>query len=254
MSCNGCRVLRKGCSDTCILRPCLQWIEGAEAQGNATVFVAKFFGRAGLMNFISAVPENQRPALFQSLLYEACGRTVNPVFGAVGLLWCGNWHINQLAVEAVLKGNSLQPFISGLKPTQGEMPLNGTVLFLQQQLLVVNNSEAEQQQQHQDSDAKLGIKSMQQTVGRKREASSELVAPVPQRVRSQQRPGNYKFGALAQVDEQADLDLDLTLYFHAPSLKQQPEQHSTVNSPCNSMNSEGSVTTSVETGDLKISL
>ncbi|MCD7459354.1 hypothetical protein HAX54_040681 [Datura stramonium] len=109
MSCNGCRVLRKGCSENCILRPCLQWIETPEAQGHATVFVAKFFGRAGLMSFISAVPENQRPALFQSLLYEAAGRTVNPVNGAVGLLWTGNWHVCQAAVETVLRGGALRP-------------------------------------------------------------------------------------------------------------------------------------------------
>ncbi|XAR57724.1 hypothetical protein NMG60_11025970 [Bertholletia excelsa] len=117
MSCNGCRVLRKGCSETCILRPCLQWIESPEAQGHATLFVAKFFGRAGLMSFISAVPENQRPALFQSLLFEACGRTVNPVNGAVGLLWTGNWHVCQAAVQTVLAGGALPPipeFLSGL--------------------------------------------------------------------------------------------------------------------------------------------
>ncbi|AES90681.1 putative transcription factor AS2-LOB family [Medicago truncatula] len=109
MSCNGCRVLRKGCSESCILRPCLQWIETPEAQGHATVFVAKFFGRAGLMSFISNVPEPQRPALFQSLLFEACGRTVNPVNGAVGLLWTGNWHVCQAAVETVLRGGTLRP-------------------------------------------------------------------------------------------------------------------------------------------------
>ncbi|ESQ45540.1 hypothetical protein EUTSA_v10010666mg [Eutrema salsugineum] len=109
MSCNGCRVLRKGCSENCILRPCIQWIESPEAQGHATVFVAKFFGRAGLMSFISSVPESQCPALFQSLLYEACGRTVNPVNGAVGLLWTGNWNICQAAVETVLRGGSLRP-------------------------------------------------------------------------------------------------------------------------------------------------
>ncbi|XP_041009873.1 LOB domain-containing protein 37-like [Juglans microcarpa x Juglans regia] len=109
MSCNGCRVLRKGCSESCVLRPCLQWIETPEAQGHATVFVAKFFGRAGLMSFISNVPESQRPALFQSLLFEACGRTVNPVNGAVGLLWTGNWHVCQAAVETVLRGGALRP-------------------------------------------------------------------------------------------------------------------------------------------------
>ncbi|MCO5547438.1 hypothetical protein L7F22_000887 [Adiantum nelumboides] len=112
MSCNGCRVLRKGCSDTCILRSCLQWIESPEAQGHATVFVAKFFGRAGMLSFINAVSESQRPALFQSLLYEACGRTVNPVFGAVGMLWSGNWSECQAAVETVLKGGSLKPTAS----------------------------------------------------------------------------------------------------------------------------------------------
>ncbi|WOL17645.1 LOB domain-containing protein 37-like [Canna indica] len=109
MSCNGCRILRRGCSDACLLRPCLLWIESAEAQAHATVFVAKFFGRAGLMSFISAVPLAQRPALFQSLLYEACGRTINPVNGAVGLLWSGNWHLCQAAAETVLRGGSLHP-------------------------------------------------------------------------------------------------------------------------------------------------
>ncbi|KAL6658063.1 hypothetical protein ACP70R_004310 [Stipagrostis hirtigluma subsp. patula] len=109
MSCNGCRVLRKGCSEACVLRPCLQWIDAADAQGHATVFVAKFFGRAGLLSFISAVPDDQRPALFQSLLYEAAGRTINPVNGAVGLLASGNWHLCQAAVDAVLRGGAIGP-------------------------------------------------------------------------------------------------------------------------------------------------
>lgn len=109
MSCNGCRVLRKGCSEACVLRPCLQWIDAAEAQGHATVFVAKFFGRAGLLSFISAVPDAQRPALFQSLLYEAAGRTINPVHGAVGLLGTGNWHLCQAAVDTVLRGGAIGP-------------------------------------------------------------------------------------------------------------------------------------------------
>ncbi|XP_002964328.2 uncharacterized protein LOC9654262 [Selaginella moellendorffii] len=112
MSCNGCRVLRKGCSDGCVLRQCLRWIESPDAQGHATVFVAKFFGRAGMMALISSVPESQRPALFQSLLYEACGRTINPVFGAVGLLCSGSWKHCQDAVETVLKGGLLCSTVS----------------------------------------------------------------------------------------------------------------------------------------------
>ena len=68
MSCNGCRVLRKGCSDGCVLRPCLQWIDAADAQGHATVFVAKFFGRAGLLSFITAVSDDQRPGQYTRLM------------------------------------------------------------------------------------------------------------------------------------------------------------------------------------------
>ncbi|KAF6165743.1 hypothetical protein GIB67_012640 [Kingdonia uniflora] len=104
MSCNGCRVLRKGCNENCSIRPCLQWIKTPESQANATVFLAKFYGRAGLMNLINSGPDHLRPAIFRSLLYEACGRIVNPIYGSVGLLWSGSWQLCQAAVEAVLKG------------------------------------------------------------------------------------------------------------------------------------------------------
>jgi hypothetical protein len=43
-------------------------------------------------------------AIFRSLLYEACGRMLNPVYGSVGLLWSGNWKFCQNAVENVLLG------------------------------------------------------------------------------------------------------------------------------------------------------
>ncbi|KAK2664896.1 hypothetical protein Ddye_003470 [Dipteronia dyeriana] len=109
MSCNGCRILRKGCSENCMLRQSLRSIDTPQAQANATLFLAKFFGRAALISFISAVPRIQRPSLFQSLLYEAVGRTINPVSGAVGLLWTGNWNLCQEAVETLLCGGALQP-------------------------------------------------------------------------------------------------------------------------------------------------
>ncbi|KAJ7975734.1 LOB domain-containing protein [Quillaja saponaria] len=112
MSCNGCRVLRKGCSENCSIRPCLQWIKSPESQANATVFLAKFYGRAGLMNLINAGPEHLRPAIFRSLLYEACGRILNPIYGSVGLLWSGSWQLCQAAVEAVLKGAPITPITS----------------------------------------------------------------------------------------------------------------------------------------------
>lgn len=107
MSCNGCRVLRKGCSDTCSIRPCLQWIKSPESQADATVFLAKFYGRAGLLNLINSGPDHLRPFIFKSLLYEACGRIINPIYGSVGLLWSGNWQLCQDAVDAVLRGSPI---------------------------------------------------------------------------------------------------------------------------------------------------
>jgi hypothetical protein len=76
MSCNGCRVLRKGCSDACVLRPSIEWIHGAQPQANATVFVAKFFGRAGLVASLAAVPLHHRP-----------GKLINFVITSL-LRWC----------------------------------------------------------------------------------------------------------------------------------------------------------------------
>ncbi|KAJ8536009.1 hypothetical protein K7X08_034410 [Anisodus acutangulus] len=104
LSCNGCRVLRKGCNEKCSIKPCLQWIKSPEAQSNATLFLAKFYGRAGLLNLINSGTDHLRPAIFRSLLYEACGRIVNPIFGSTGLLTSGNWQLCQAAVEAVLSG------------------------------------------------------------------------------------------------------------------------------------------------------
>lgn len=48
-------------------------------------------------------------AIFRSLLYEACGRIVNPIYGSVGLLWSGSWQVCQAAVEAVLRGAPVVP-------------------------------------------------------------------------------------------------------------------------------------------------
>ncbi|CAN8243669.1 unnamed protein product [Cochlearia groenlandica] len=124
MSCNGCRVLRKGCSENCSIRPCLHWIKSPDSQANATVFLAKFYGRAGLMNLLNTGPHHLRPGIFRSLLYEACGRIVNPIYGSVGLLWSGNWHLCQAAVEAVMKGSPVTPIACDAAVTGQAPPFN----------------------------------------------------------------------------------------------------------------------------------
>ncbi|CAM6036059.1 unnamed protein product [Sphagnum compactum] len=249
MSCNGCRVLRKGCSDTCILRPCLQWIDSPDAQGHATVFVAKFFGRAGLMGFISAVPEPQRPALFQSLLYEACGRTVNPVFGSVGLLWSGNWQTCQAAVETVLRGSSLQaPAPSSLNAscfltlTPGlQAPLPGRV----PQVLSLNDMEGWNMKMPNMNGAH------QETKVEDDASYGPLISAqrAPRRVKSKISPEREVQTTTIDVEQ---LELDLTLKVKSNTARgalQVRRQHPPcptfkrkLLSPCESVSSEGSVT------------
>ncbi|KAK2458788.1 LOB domain-containing protein [Trifolium repens] len=104
LSCNGCRVLRRGCNDDCIIKPCLEWINSPEAQGNATLFLAKFYGRIGLFNLLTnATSQN------------AQGRLVNPTHGALGLFWTGQWSRCETAVEAVLSGSNINDvsFVDG---------------------------------------------------------------------------------------------------------------------------------------------
>lgn len=43
-------------------------------------------------------------AIFRSLLYEACGRIINPIYGSVGLQWSNQWEFCEAAVNAVLNG------------------------------------------------------------------------------------------------------------------------------------------------------
>ncbi|MCD9641851.1 hypothetical protein HAX54_028307 [Datura stramonium] len=147
MSCNGCRVLRKGCSENCSLRPCLQWIRSPESQANATVFLAKFYGRAGLINLINAGPDHLRPSIFRSLLYEACGRIINPVNGSVGLMCSGNWQRCQEAVESVLKGSTIMqvPFNSDDNTDHQEAPQMITPLIGCDIRHISKNSSGQQQ-------------------------------------------------------------------------------------------------------------
>ncbi|RHN82430.1 putative transcription factor AS2-LOB family [Medicago truncatula] len=99
LSCNGCRVLRKGCSDDCIIKPCLEWISCPESQGHATLFLAKFYGRTGLLNLLTnATNQNDNPP---------AGRLVNPTYGALGLFWTADWSRCEAAVEAVLTGSNI---------------------------------------------------------------------------------------------------------------------------------------------------
>ncbi|KAL7245380.1 hypothetical protein ACSBR2_000664 [Camellia fascicularis] len=64
---------------------------------------------------ISSISSPPSPIVVDlSLLFEACGRTVNTVNGALGLLLTRNWNICEAAVETVLAGGTLRPFSTGV--------------------------------------------------------------------------------------------------------------------------------------------
>lgn len=72
------------------------------------------------MNLISNGPEHLRPAIFRSLLYDACGRMLDPIYGSAGLVWSGNWAVCQAGVESILRGNSDSHFVP-LEAMAGEL-------------------------------------------------------------------------------------------------------------------------------------
>lgn len=62
--CEGCRRLRKRCDkDDCVLQPCLEslWKHNKLYQGNATVFLAKYFGRKRFFELLQDVTKEERP-------------------------------------------------------------------------------------------------------------------------------------------------------------------------------------------------
>lgn len=63
LSCNGCRVLRRGCTPECPIRTSLQWIKSSQSQSNATLFLAKFYGRQGLLNLLTTASSQLQPGM-----------------------------------------------------------------------------------------------------------------------------------------------------------------------------------------------
>ncbi|KAI4966112.1 hypothetical protein ZWY2020_046459 [Hordeum vulgare] len=91
MSCNGCRVLRKGCGEGCTIRPCLSGSGAPDAQANATVFSPVLRPRRAAQPPRRCPRRRPPPAALPLAAHEACGRMANPVYGSVGLLWSAQW-------------------------------------------------------------------------------------------------------------------------------------------------------------------
>lgn len=68
--------------------------------------MCKLYAYGAWLSELTCHAQWKNAALFRSLLYEACGRTINPVSGAIGLMWTGNWDLCQAAADAVLRGES----------------------------------------------------------------------------------------------------------------------------------------------------
>lgn len=95
-------------------------------------------------------------ALFQSLLYEACGRTVNPVNGAVGLLWTGNWHVCQAAVDTVLRGGVLRP-MTEKPPPEDDTVQENNVHISRLKDLMINSSRSKRNNGLEDDEIDGGL-------------------------------------------------------------------------------------------------
>ncbi|CAA7389470.1 unnamed protein product [Spirodela intermedia] len=80
--CAACKILRRKCTDTCILAPFFP-------PGEPLKFAAahKVFGASNIIKLLQGLPESQRGDAVKSVVYEANARLRDPVYGCAGVIW-----------------------------------------------------------------------------------------------------------------------------------------------------------------------
>ncbi|PIN22464.1 hypothetical protein CDL12_04830 [Handroanthus impetiginosus] len=80
-SCAACKFLKRRCSPDCQFRP---YFRSDEYDKFAKVH--KVFGASNVIKILNQVPEDQRPAAVNSLVYEAEVRLRDPIYGCIGAI------------------------------------------------------------------------------------------------------------------------------------------------------------------------
>lgn len=95
--CAACRMLRRRCSENCLLAP---YFPADEADNFARVH--KVFGASNVIKILQMVEETQREDTVKSMVYEARARLQDPVYGCAGIIFCLQKHVRDLQEQLEL--------------------------------------------------------------------------------------------------------------------------------------------------------
>ncbi|GAA0162746.1 hypothetical protein Leryth_024887 [Lithospermum erythrorhizon] len=89
--------------------PCLNWMNSSVLQDSAVTILAKFYNPKEVLDILCHTPQHRRAGVLVCLLYEVCGRLLDPENGLEGLFRSGHWEKCYYAVRAILKGETITP-------------------------------------------------------------------------------------------------------------------------------------------------
>ncbi|XP_057752914.1 LOB domain-containing protein 1 [Arachis stenosperma] len=125
--CAACKILRRRCTEKCMLAPYFPPTEPTKF-----TIAHRVFGASNIVKFLQEIPESQRADAVSSMVYEASARIRDPVYGCAGAICQLQKQVNELRAQ--------------LAKTQAEV---ATMQFQQANLVALIYMEMAQQQSSQ---------------------------------------------------------------------------------------------------------
>ncbi|KAL8242335.1 hypothetical protein R6Q59_012637 [Mikania micrantha] len=89
--CGACRILRRRCTENCILAPHFPPTEPLKF-----TVAHRVFGASNIIKLLQELQENERADAVSSMVYEANARTIDPIYGSVGTIFQLQNQVNEL--------------------------------------------------------------------------------------------------------------------------------------------------------------
>eukprot|EP00253_Pinus_taeda_P025200 PITA_25200 len=101
--CAACRLLRRRCTESCVLAAYFPQNEGQKFADAHRVF-----GASNIIKMLEDLPLENRADAVSSMVYEASARLRDPVYGCTGTIWQLQEHVSKLQSEkAILQAELL---------------------------------------------------------------------------------------------------------------------------------------------------
>ncbi|XP_073006946.1 LOB domain-containing protein 1-like [Typha latifolia] len=92
--CAACKILRRRCTEKCVLAP---YFPPTEPLKFTTAH--RVFGASNIIKFLQELPESQRADAVSSMVYEANARVRDPVYGCAGVVFQLQKQVSELQVQ-----------------------------------------------------------------------------------------------------------------------------------------------------------